>query len=243
MGCIESLVSRNDNASIGSDNSPTERHELIPSNNKYKFLCLHGFRTSGKILEFQSASFRILTNLDCKCLDAPYPALGEPNEDIKMIYAPPSFNYYEWINASTDSDLPTRTQQLENDILLVVNELKKSRYDGILGFSQGACIVTEVLKHLENNNLSSLVKCAILIGGVTPSYYVDTITTPFTVSLPNLHIIGDMDEYKASSLELTKWYNAEKQIVLTHTEGHRIPSMNTGLYPKVLDWLKFVVPK
>ena len=203
---------------------------------KYKFLCLHGSATSGQILEYQTTPFCLSTNLEVKCIDAPYVADSEPDPNIKRIYSPPAFKYYEWINSKTNS----KRQQLEKSVSLVVNELRRQNYDGILGFSQGALVVTSVLKYLEDNNMSNLVKCAILIGGVHERLYFINVTQ-YTVSLPNLHIIGEVDEHKQLSLELMQWYDSEKQQVLLHPEGHRIPTKSTGIYPKVVEWLQTVL--
>ena len=260
MGCVESssCATRNDLNKDIESNSTKANPAMLKTNEmniqqnkqqstrklehkKYKFLCLHGFRTSGQILEYQTASFRISTNLEVKCIDAPYAAEGEPDPDVKMIYSPPAFKYYEWFNnIKTTSDLSTKQQQLEKSVSLVVNELRHQNYDGILGFSQGALVATAVLKYLEDNNMSNLVKCAILIGGVHERLYFINVTQ-YTVSLPNLHIIGEVDEHKQSSLELTQWYDSEKQQVLLHPEGHRIPTKGTGIYPKVVEWLQTVL--
>ena len=39
----------------------------------------------------------------------------------------------------------------------------------MLGFSQGAAVVTKVIYHLLSNNIIHSIKFVILIGGVSPS--------------------------------------------------------------------------
>ena len=60
---------------------------------KPRFLCLHGFRTSGEILKTQVGKWpeSVLQKIDLVFLDAPFPCLGK--SDVEGIFDPP---YYEW---------------------------------------------------------------------------------------------------------------------------------------------------
>jgi len=60
---------------------------------KPRFLCLHGFRTSGEILKTQVHKWpeSALQMLDLVYLDAPFPSQGK--SDVEGIFDPP---YYEW---------------------------------------------------------------------------------------------------------------------------------------------------
>lgn len=60
---------------------------------KPRFLCLHGFRTSGLILKTQLGKWpeSVLRNFDLVFLDGPFPAQGK--SDVEGIFEPP---YYEW---------------------------------------------------------------------------------------------------------------------------------------------------
>lgn len=60
---------------------------------KPRFLCLHGFRTSGEIMKKQVGKWpeSVLQKLDLVYLDGPFPALGK--SDVEGIFDPP---YYEW---------------------------------------------------------------------------------------------------------------------------------------------------
>ena len=210
---------------------------INPSNTgKYKFLCLHGFRTSGKIFEYQTASLRYHTSIEGTFIDGPIEATGEPSDGIKMIYPPSEFKYYEWTNGEDSSDVEKLSRQMGISISIVISQLQKERYDGLLGFSQGASLVTATLERLQCNDMMSLVNCAILIGGVAPDRYAKRIAK-CTINIPSLHIIGDTDRLKDESTELVTWYDDKLQTTLTHPEDHRIPTMATGVYPKIKDWL------
>jgi hypothetical protein len=59
-----------------------------------RFLCLHGFRTSGEIMRKQVVGkwpAEVTARLDLVFPDAPFPAEGK--SDVEGIFDPP---YYEW---------------------------------------------------------------------------------------------------------------------------------------------------
>lgn len=60
---------------------------------KPRFLCLHGFRTSGEIMKIQLHKWpkSVIDRLDLVFLDAPFPCQGK--SDVEGIFDPP---YYEW---------------------------------------------------------------------------------------------------------------------------------------------------
>jgi hypothetical protein len=60
---------------------------------KPRFLCLHGFRTSGEILKKQLGKWpeSVLQKFDLVFADGPFPSQGK--SDVEGIFDPP---YYEW---------------------------------------------------------------------------------------------------------------------------------------------------
>lgn len=247
MGCVISSSAEDPITKSINPSKPVVSYQsnVVASSSQkrqYKFLCLHGFRTSGKILEYQTSSLRYHTNIHGTFIDGPIEATGEPSDGVEMIYPPSEFKYYEWTNAEDSSDIEKLSKQLENSVAIVIAELQKGQYDGLLGFSQGASLVTATLEWLQRYDIMSLIKCAILIGGVPPDRYVKKNIKP-TIRIPSLHIIGDTDRLKPESMELLTWYDEKHQTTLTHPEDHRIPTMATGIYPKVLSWLKETLDK
>jgi hypothetical protein len=55
--------------------------------------------------------------------------------------------------------------------------------------------------------------------------------------LPSLHIMGCRDFVYTRSVDLTNYYDASMRVVLEHGEGHNIPSMRSGLYPIISEWV------
>lgn len=67
--------------------------EEIIVRRKPRFLCLHGFRTSGAILKKQVDKWpeSVRDKLDLVFVDGPFPAQGQ--SDVEGIFDPP---YFEW---------------------------------------------------------------------------------------------------------------------------------------------------
>jgi len=61
---------------------------------KYKILCLHGKRTSANIMKMQTAAFRGHIKMEYIFIDAPFVAVGPPDEGVALFY--PDKPYYEW---------------------------------------------------------------------------------------------------------------------------------------------------
>jgi hypothetical protein len=52
-----------------------------------------------------------------------------------------------------------------------------------------------------------------------------------------MHIMGDIDPLLSDSKQLFDLYSDKSRNILTHEEGHNIPSIRTNLYPKIQDFL------
>ncbi|GMP80422.1 hypothetical protein CsSME_00035526 [Camellia sinensis var. sinensis] len=102
---------------------------------KPRFLCLHGFRTSGEILKKQVEKWpqSVLEMMDLVFVDAPFPSLGK--SDVQGIFDPP---YYEWFQFNKEF---TEYKNFE-ECLAYIEEcmIKHGPIDGLLGFSQGAIL-------------------------------------------------------------------------------------------------------
>ena len=93
---------------------------------------------------FQTAALRHNCELECVFINAPFDAKGEPDSGIKVFY--PDRDYYEWTNA----DLPDKG--LDKSVDFVIAELRKSKYDGLVGFSQGAAMTTRLAVSVKMNS-------------------------------------------------------------------------------------------
>ncbi|KAL5992612.1 hypothetical protein ACLOJK_013531 [Asimina triloba] len=99
---------------------------------KPRFLCLHGFRTSGDILKRQVGKWpeSVLGRLDLVFLDGAYPAEGK--SDVEGIFPPP---YYEWFQFN---QVFTEYKNFDECLAYIEDFMvKEGPFDGLLGFSQG----------------------------------------------------------------------------------------------------------
>ena len=131
-----------------------------------KFLCFHGWRTSGEILKTQTNAFRGGTGIDCDFPDALYYSQGEPDDLVAMFYPSPPHAYFEWFIGDGYQD---KSKTIESSLDYIIEFIDRNGpYDGILGFSQGAAFATSLLSRLQETQSSYHFKIAILVGGVAP---------------------------------------------------------------------------
>ncbi|EEF48586.1 esterase AGAP003155 [Ricinus communis] len=190
---------------------------------KPRFLCLHGFRTSGEILKKQIHKWpeSLLQNLDLVFLDAPYPANGK--SEVEGIFDPP---YYEWFQFNAEF-----TEYTNFDECLAYIEdfmIKNGPFDGLLGFSQGA-ILSAGLPGLQANGVALTkvpkIKYLIIIGGAkfrAPSVAEKAYLSP--IQCPSLHFLGEMDYLRPYGLELLE--SCVDPVVIHHPKGHTIPRLD-----------------
>lgn len=141
-----------------------------------KILCLHGKRTNDDIMSMQIAPMSYNVGLKCSFLSAPLPANGPPSPIIGQLF--PGEKYYEWYYFNNGEIIG-----IDDSIDKIVSELStKGPFDGILGFSQGAEIMTVFLSYLNENKIqldkSFVPKFAIAVCGVITS----PISAEFEVS-------------------------------------------------------------
>ncbi|CAK7347216.1 unnamed protein product [Dovyalis caffra] len=211
---------------------------------KPRFLCLHGFRTSGEILKKQVHKWpeSVLQKLDLVYLDGPFPAQGK--SDVEGIFDPP---YYEWFQFNK-VQIPmlihvSRWFDFDDGFVLEFNEyinfdeclayiedfmIKNGPFDGLLGFSQGA-ILSAGLPGMQATGMALTkvpkIKFLIIIGGAmfkSPSLAEKAYGSP--VECASLHFLGETDFLKPYGMELLK--SCVDPVVIHHPKGHTIPRLD-----------------
>ena len=235
-------------APLISSSSPSSSSSSTPANGEAeqqrRILCLHGWRTSGDILSFQMGALQAhVTSANYVFLDAPYPARGDPDPGIALFYA--DRPYYEWFYRNDDgnggsgvSDATITYEGLEDSVQRLLGYIDThGPFDGLLGFSQGASMVTRVLKIQQQTRAAGARCCrfAILIGGVPPGEAAAAAGPP--IAVPSLHIMGEADPFLPESRKLQAMYAVGTRTSLTHQETHNIPSLRTNLYPEINRWI------
>ncbi|OVA15257.1 Serine hydrolase FSH [Macleaya cordata] len=157
---------------------------------KPRFLCLHGYRTSGEIFKKQVVRRwpdSVLQNMDLVFVDAPFPALGK--SDVEGYFDPP---YYEWFQF----DEAFMEYRNFNECLDYIQDcmLNHGPFDGLMGFSQGA-ILSAALPGLQAKGLALTkvpkLKHLIIIGGATfLSPIMSEKAYSSGISCRSLHFLG-----------------------------------------------------
>ena len=225
------------------------------SKKKLKVLCLHSFRTSADIMKIQLAmggwDKHVEDSTEFMCIDGIFPATGEPPEDVKLAF--PNRGSFQWY----DADRNTETGKMEYKGIVesakFVDEIvKREGIDGLLGFSQGATLIGEMLKRssesagddIEGSQEEAMrmksLRFAVLISGMpsradkTLSEQMCSISERSSInngrtvgaSIPTLHVVGQQD--RAIPPALTKLMCkdfGEKAVLLEHEKGHVIPKV------------------
>ncbi|VVB18123.1 unnamed protein product [Arabis nemorensis] len=212
--------------------------ENVPKNPRV--LCLHGFRTSGRILRALISKWpeTILRNLDLDFLDGPFPATGK--SDVERFFDPP---YYEWYQAGKGF---TEYRNFEECLAYVEDYMiKNGPFDGLLGFSQGAFLSAAIPGMQEEGTALTKVakvKFLVIISGAKipglvfgqPKAAVGAFSSP--VRCPSLHFIGERDFLKTDGEVLAESF--VEPVVIYHSSGHTIPKLEAKAEETVLSFFQ-----
>ncbi|GAA5801572.1 hypothetical protein HPULCUR_007020 [Helicostylum pulchrum] len=98
-------------------------------------------------------------------------------------------------------------------------------FDGILGFSQGACFAALLTEIMETEQTP--FKFSIIVAGFKPTKQTATnmmLTKENKVKTPSLHYIGDLDTIVLPENMSALVEAFEKPKIFRHTGGHYLPS-------------------
>ncbi|CAF2071412.1 hypothetical protein Bca4012_087962 [Brassica carinata] len=197
---------------------------------KPRFLCLHGFRTSGEIMKIQLHKWpqSVIDRLDLVFLDAPFPCQGK--SDVEGIFDPP---YYEWFQFNKEFNEYTNFEKCLE--YLEDRMIELGPFDGLIGFSQGA-ILSGGLPGLQAKGIAlqkvPKIKFIIIIGGAMfKSTNVAKDAYSSTMDIPSLHFLGETDFLKPYGTELIDSF--ENPVVVHHPKGHTVPRLDEKSLEKV----------
>ncbi|KAG2447006.1 hypothetical protein HYH02_008160 [Chlamydomonas schloesseri] len=206
-----------------------------PPPRRLRILCLHSFRTSGKIFEEQLQRAQLTEALgdlvELTHVDAPHPASGAIPRDVKPYFDGP---YFEWFTAEAVGDrVEFDEAKLEASELFLTQLLERQGpFDGLMGFSQGA-VMSSALVALQRSGLrprlSALppLRFCVLFAGMKsrhPQHAAAFAALGGKVPCPSLHVYGDRDALKnPHCVELADSFR--NSTVLLHQRGHSIPAL------------------
>ncbi|XP_022951046.1 esterase AAEL000016-like isoform X1 [Cucurbita moschata] len=189
---------------------------------KPRFLCLHGFRTSGEILKKQLGKWpaSVLDQLDLQFLDAPFLAQG--SSDVERFFDPP---YFEWFQFSADF---TEHRNLEECLSFIEDYmLNHEPFDGLLGFSQGATL-SAALPGLQASGAGLTkvpkIKFVIIVSGAKFNQFLPREAFSTSIGCPSLHFLGERDPMKPRGVKLLESFI--DPLVIYHSKGHIVPTLD-----------------
>jgi len=132
-------------------------------------------------------------------------------------------SYYAFF---TDFSTTFRTALDDLDEYLVA----EGPYDGVIGFSQGACLAASLMmQHARKEPPQSIFRCAVFICGIEPWNMTEgkpynAMTDGELIHVPTATIYGSKDyQWAEASLALSRLCNAQIKEVFDHGRGHEIP--------------------
>lgn len=137
-------------ATTFSSSSTLHANNNINNNKKkLKVLCLHSFRTSADIVKLQLAmggwDKQLEDSTEFMTINGIFKATGEPPEDVKAAF--PNMGSFQWYDAERNADTGKMEYKgIEESAKFVDEIVQREGIDGLLGFSQGATLIGEMLK-------------------------------------------------------------------------------------------------
>eukprot|EP01025_Chloroclados_australasicus_P008438 TRINITY_DN1299_c0_g2_i3.p2 TRINITY_DN1299_c0_g2~~TRINITY_DN1299_c0_g2_i3.p2 ORF type:complete len:240 (-),score=18.39 TRINITY_DN1299_c0_g2_i3:1329-2048(-) len=207
---------------------------------KIRILCLHGLRTSGEILKQQLTLAQWPQKLGdyiyFDCITAPHPASGKIPGDVS--FPPP---YFEWFNSIEVAD-EMHYLGLEQSLNYLESYMDENGpYDGLLGFSQGAAMISLIAmlqqEGLRFDRYSTFQFCICIAGGIRPRdrIYKDMFIEDGVLKTPSIHIIGEKDQLRRFSTYLAELYS--DRCVWYHHRGHVVPALSDQQIQDIKDFV------
>nr|CAD1816874.1 unnamed protein product [Ananas comosus var. bracteatus] len=213
---------------------------------KLRILCLHGFRQSGSNFKGRTSSLakKLKNAVEFVFIDAPHelPFVYQPNcskppnENPKTRFAwlvAPNSNCSpekDWKIAAAAFD-PLQYRQQTGGFAESYDHIEKTiskmgRFDGILGFSQGAAMAALFCEQQQRLYSTICFEFGIFCSGysVSSSNFDGDL-----VKLPSLHCFGngggqDQQIDNRASVELADRFDNGCKVVVEHEMGHIIPT-------------------
>ncbi|XP_053946360.1 esterase CG5412 [Anastrepha ludens] len=214
-------------ASSSSTSTATKQNQQqLEIKDKVKVLCLHGYRQNGDALKNKLGSFRKFAGkyAEFVFLTAPHQAppleaSGEPVPEQRSWWA----NKDDGTFKGTNKGGPAFGFQ---ESLRLVEETWKTQgpFQGLLGFSQGACFVGLICGLAKKKLTTVRPDFAIIASGFISGSLVHKSAYEESITIPTLHIYGLTDDIipKEMSKNLAAYFKQAE--VLEHPGGHYFPA-------------------
>jgi predicted esterase len=206
-----------------------------------RVLVLHGYTQDGAVLSKRMGALRkkCKNQVEFVFIDAPF-QLSLAFPDQKEERTPLTWWHYEdlipgsqELEEAFQGSSTMRFEGLEKSISLIKSVWDKDSFDGIMGFSQGASMVSWFLQAclvLRKETLAYTPRFAVLVSGfITPSPDSFLKLGVRAIRIPSLHVFSSSDKFVdlVKSEEMLQVYVDPE--VLKHDQGHCVPQKKPEL--------------
>ncbi|XP_032295150.1 esterase GA18864 isoform X1 [Drosophila virilis] len=219
----ESETAGSSRASSGASASSAAKVEIT---DKVRVLCLHGYRQDADSFKNKLGSFRKFAGkyaefvfISAPHVAAPLEPSAEPVEQQRSWWANKDDGTFKGTNKSG----PAYGFQ---ESLRVVEEAWKSQgpFQGLLGFSQGACFVGLICGLAKKKLTSIRPEFAVLSSGFISGSLVHMSAYEERITIPTLHVYGLSDEIIPKDMSESLAAHFKNVEVLEHSGGHYFPA-------------------
>ncbi|KAI8092671.1 serine hydrolase FSH [Halteromyces radiatus] len=215
---------------------------------KLRILCLHGLAQNG--IHFRKKMTTLATSIDKQAelvyvtaphviLSPEYSSVSKREQDSNITISDEVKAFGWWHPLRYKKLLPDGTCVGTMETLSFLKQvmIDQGPFDGILGFSQGACLSACLSVMLENRTIlpnmippdfpHPSLKFVIIVAGFPPKQqeaFKPLFAQPIKIRTPSMHMIGDLDTLVLPEQmnELANLY--QDPVIFKHSGGHFVPS-------------------
>ncbi|XP_067667059.1 esterase OVCA2-like [Haliotis asinina] len=207
-----------------------------------RILCLHGYRQNGHTFRERTGAFRKIIKKHAELVFITSPHIVPPAKGSEDGEAQNSDERGWWFSQEDDTYNAQEVSQCckgyDESVEFVKQSLvEQGPFDGVLAFSQGACLLSLVCCLRERNPDLFKFNFAIFVAGFKSRSIPHESFYETVVTIPTLHVFGDTDKVipKEMSEALLSCY--KEPVILQHPGGHFIPasSPQKQIYLQFLD--------
>ncbi|OQR98316.1 serine hydrolase (FSH1)-like protein [Achlya hypogyna] len=207
---------------------------------KLRVLCLHGWRTSNKVLQVQMVGLQQALGgkdgVEFVSLNAPFPAKGPAHAEVETFFGKAG-HYYEWwdhVEEPATDTTPKRNHYVgfPRSLAFLQGQVDAlGPFDAVLGFSQGAAMTTLLTAHYLAQGAVPY-KAVMLFCGLLPRDAMPEALRiadgNYHLNIPSLHVLGEVDPIFSWGQKLVGAYESSTRNVYIHPDGHKFPTLPKG---------------
>ena len=197
----------------------------MSSPRKLRILCLHGYRQNDQFFREKTGGLRKLFKkyADFYFVNAPHvPSVkSEDRGEVRGWWFSKADDHF------SSRDVTNIATGFEDSVKTVLSYIEENGpFDGIFGFSQGACMTHLLLAKHQLNEIDLPVNFAILASGFLSLSSQHAKYNDVVIETPSLHIFGTGDEIVLTPVSEKLAANFAHPSTIIHDGGHFVPPMS-----------------